>query len=261
MVAGAAVIGTAVAFGFHGNGKGSHRNPGAGTTLPTLVAGPGHYYYWKTVRPMAGGDLVEEIWWGEDGSGRYKVDSTNPNYGTPDSQTWGPGPFHAIGFPFETDLSGLSSDPSTLLQQLQDRTSRGGASPEPEVTLGPDLSPEASSLWRSITNLLEMGNATPSLRAAIFEVTRGLPGVQEQAGVTDPVGRPAVSLSVHLGSGYCNGDDVMYFDPETHLLLASNGDLGCSPEVIVVAGGIVDSRSDVVSPGEGFIPQPESNGS
>jgi hypothetical protein len=258
VIVAAAVTGTVVAFGLHGAGNGrSPQQPAAGGTGPNLVAGPGQYYYWKTVRPMKGGNVVEEMWWGEDGSGRYKIDSPpNPNYGTPDDQSWGrPDGFPGV-FPFETDLSKLSTDPSVLSGQLQERTSPTGASPEPEVTIGPALNKEESSLWRSITNLVEMGNATPSLRAAIFEVASHLPGVDAQAGAEDPVGRPAVTLAVHLGSGYCRGTNTMFFDPRTHLLLASDGDLGCSPSVIVVAGGIVDSRSDVVAPGQGFLPAP-----
>jgi len=259
VIAAAAVTGTVIAFGLHGSGKGSapHR-PAAGSTGPNLVAGSGQYYYWKTVRPIAGGDVVEQIWWGEDGSGKYQVDSTNPNYGTPQDQTWGPGGLpENMGFPFEgSDVSKLSTDPQTLLGQLLERSGGNGASPEPEVTLNPGLSPETSRMWRSIQNLIEQGNASAPLRVAIFEVAAGLDGVQERTGVQDPVGRPAVSLSVQLGDYYCGGNDVMYFEPQTHLLLASNGDLGCSPSVIVVAGGIVGSRSEVAAPGEGLIPEP-----
>jgi hypothetical protein len=150
-------------------------------------------------------------------------------------------------------MSQLSTDASVLLGQLQERTSPGGASPEPDVTLAPGLSPETSSMWRSIQNLVEMGNATPALRAAIFEVASGLPGAEGRAHVTDPVGRPATELLVVLGDSH---EDSMWFDPETHLLLASDGDLGTSPSFIVVAGGIVDSRSETVAPGDGFIPAP-----
>jgi hypothetical protein len=257
VVAAGAVVGVALAFGMHGSDKQAPHVPATNPVNPELVAQPGQYYYWKTVRPMPGEDVIEEIWWGEDGSGRYQADSTNRNYGTPKSQTWGPGDFPGM-FPLETDLSKLSTDPVALLEQLQERTASGGASPEPQVTVGPGLSPETSSLWRSIANLVGMGNATPSLRAAIFDVTRGLPGVEERSGKLDPVGRTAVTLSVQLGDYYCGGEDTMYFDPETHLLLASDGDLGCVPSLIVVAGGIVDSRSEVVSPGEGLIPEPSA---
>jgi len=233
--------------------------PSPGVTSPSLVASPGQYYYWKTVRPLEGQDVVEEIWWGTDGSGRYQVDQTNPDlYGTPKSGSWGPGgPPSDFGFPFESDVSDLSTDPATLLQQMLDRSSSNGASPEPEVTLSPGLSPVTSRMWRSITELIEQGNVTPAQRAALFEVASGLDGVTVQQDTEDPVGRPAVAVSLQLGDYYCTGDpDTMWFDPDTHVLLASDGDLGCSPEVIVVAGGIVDSTSDTVAPGDGYIPAP-----
>jgi hypothetical protein len=238
--------------------------PSPGVTSPSLVAGPGQYYYWKTVRPTGEGNVVEEIWWGTDGSGRYLVDHTAPNYGTPESQTWGPGgPPADMGFPFESDLSGLSTDPATLLQQLLDRSSENGASPEPDVTIAPGVSPETSRLWRSIQNMLEQGAATAPLRAALFEVASGLDGITVDDNAVDPLGRPATTLSAPLADYYCSGGpggtDIMWFDPQTHLLLASNGDLGCSPSMLVVAGGIVDATSDTVAPGDGFMPAPVSD--
>ncbi|MDP9341309.1 MAG: hypothetical protein M3Q23_04180 [Actinomycetota bacterium] len=239
--------------------------PSPGAISPSLVAGPGQYYYWKTVRPTGeGGNVVEELWWSQDGSGRYLVDHGNPNYGTPNSQTWGPGgPPVDMGFPFETDLSGLSTVPATLLQQLLDRSSENGSSPEPDVTIAPGVSPETSRLWRSIQNMLEQGEATAPLRAALFEVASGLDGITVRDGAGDPLGRPAITVSVPLGDYYCSGGpggtDIMWFDPQTHLLLASNGDLGCSPSMLVVAGGIVDSTSDTVAPGDGYVPAPVSD--
>jgi hypothetical protein len=256
VVAIAVIGGVVAALSLHSNPSG--KSKGHAAAGPDLRAGSGQYYYWKTERPMPGGNVVEELWWGEDGSGKYQVDSTNPQYGVPNDQSWGPGQLpENMGVPFEgSDVSELSSDPQALLGQLLDRSGSNGASPEPEVTLNPGLSPETSRMWRSIQNLIEQGNATPSLRAAIFEVAAGLPEVQARAHVTDPVGRPATELFVTLGDYYCGGTDSMYFDPQTHLLLASNGDLGCSPSVIVVAGGIVDSRSETVAPGDGVIPAP-----
>jgi hypothetical protein len=215
-----------------------------------LQAGPGQYYYWKTVRVMPGGNVVEQLWWGEDGSGAYHGESENPDYGVMEDHSWGSGEFPGTR-PFETDLPQLSTDPSVLLGQLRDRTSPGGASPEPEVTLAPGLDPQTSSMWRSIQNLVEMGNATPALRRAIFEV------VQAIAHVEDPVGRPATEVFVNLGDYYGGGgESSMWFDPETHQVLASDGDLGTTPSFFVVAGGIVDSRSETVASGDGFIPAP-----
>jgi hypothetical protein len=239
-----------------GSGQTVTSAPSPGLTAPAIVAAPGQYYYWKSVRPLPGGAVVEELWWGTDGSGRYEVDAINDNYGTPKSQTWQPGELPGV-WPFENDVSGLSTDPATLLQQLLDRSSENGASPEPDVTIAPGISPVTSRMWRSVQNMLEQGTATPALRAAIFEVTAGLDGVQERAGVTDPVGRPAISLSVPLAQYQGGCTDTMWFDPDTHVLLASNGDLGCSPSLIIVAGGIVDSTSDTVALGDGFVPAPE----
>lgn len=238
------------------SGQTGSSGPSVGATAPPLVAGPGQYYYWKVVRPLGDGpDVIEETWWGTDGSGRYQVDQTNPNYGTTKDQSWGPGGPDWFG-PGD-DLSGLSTDPAALLQQLIARSTDNGASPRPTVTLSPGLSEQTSMLWRAITSLVEAPNATPSLRAALFEVASGLDGVTVQQNAIDPVGRPAVAVSLQLGDYYCTGDpDTMWFDPDIHVLLASDGDLGCSPEVIVVAGGIVDSTSDTVAAGDGYVPAP-----
>jgi hypothetical protein len=256
VVAAGAIGGVVAALNLHGSQTPNKHGKKPVAAGPDLQAGPGQYYYWKTVRPMPGGNVVEEVWWGEDGSGKYQVDSTNPQYGVAKDQTWGPGDRPGV-FPFETDLSQLSTDPSVLLGQLQDRTSPGGASPEPEVTLSPGFDPQTSSVWRSISNLVEMGNATPALRSAIFQVASGLPEIQARASVKDPVGRTATEVFVNLGDYYGGGgENDMWFDPQTHQLLASDGDLGTSPSFIVISGGIVDSRSETVAPGDGFIPAP-----
>jgi len=255
-VMGAAASGAVWAFG--GRAASHQGVAGGDVTMPQFVAKPGQYYYWKTVLPVPGPDVIEEMWWGEDGSGRFQVDQSNSNYGGLNGMTWtNQDDFPGVR-PFETDLSGLSTDPDVLAGQLRDRTSEGGASPEPEVTIGPSIGPENSSLWRSITNLLEMGNATPSLRQAIFAVAADTAGVTKETGVTDPAGRPAITLSVQLGDYYCGGDSVLYFDPDTHLLLASTGDLGCQPSLVVVGGGIVNKIGNTPDPSERFIPPPKS---
>src|SRR5438552_6711675 len=111
VVLGAGIAVAAVAFVGHGQGV-RHATGGfaASGSDPGLVAGPGQYYYWKTQRVMSGPDVVEEMWWGEDGAGRDRVDSANPRYGVLNGETWQPGDFPGV-FPFETDLSGLSTDP------------------------------------------------------------------------------------------------------------------------------------------------------
>jgi hypothetical protein len=237
VVFGVAIAAAAIAF--TGHAAGTHRSPsfGSGESSPGLIAGPGQYYYWKTVRVMNGPNVVEEMWWGEDGSGRYAVDQSNPDYGTLNGETWQPSEFPGV-FPFETDLSGLSTDPATLGSQLLDRSSPDGASPQPQVTMAPSTNLDSSELWRAATQILQMGNSTPALRAALYEVLSGLPEVT--AGQSeDPVGRPAVTLTFPFGEYYGGQPQTLYFDPGTHLFMAMDG--GQDGTVIVADDGIVDS--------------------
>jgi hypothetical protein len=72
VVLAAGMAAAAVAFTGHGvkaHHGGSFASSGGNSNL---VAGPGQYYYWKTERIMNAPNVVEEMWWGEDGSGRYR---------------------------------------------------------------------------------------------------------------------------------------------------------------------------------------------
>ena len=241
------------AVAFAGHRQGVHRGPGFAAGGPggsKLVAGPGRYYYWKTERVMQGPNVIEEMWWGDDGSGRYLVDQSNPDYGVLTGDTWKPDAFPGV-FPFETDLSGLSTDPDVIGGQLVDRSAPNGASPRPEVTIAPGVSLESSKLWSAGTQILQMGNATPRLRVAVYDVLRQIPEVSEGAG-KDPAGRDAVTLTMDVGQYYGGGVETLYFDPDTHLLLAMQG--GQDGTVIVLAGGIADSRNDTPAAGEAFFP-------
>ena len=248
-VVAAGVAVAALAFTGHGT-RGKHVPGSGGATDARLVAGAGQYYYWKTIRPMKAGDVVEELWWGEDGSGRYKVDQTNPNYGVLNGMKWGPDGFPGV-FPFETDLSGLSTDPTQLGGQLADRSGPSGASPQPQVTLAPDTSLESSKLWRSATQILQMGNATPSLRVALYDVVSQIPETVQDRG-QDPAGRDALTITLPFGEYYGGKAQTLYFDPKSHLLMAMTG--GQDGTFIVAEGGIVDSTSQTPDAQELFFP-------
>jgi hypothetical protein len=248
--AGAAVA--AVAFVGHGPGA-KHPRTGfgdGGTTHPSaLVAGPGRYYYWKTDRVMPGRDVIEEMWWGEDGSGRYFVDQSNPNYGVLSGMTWNdPKDFPGV-FPFESDLSDLSTDPEVLGGQLVERSAPNGASPQPQVTIAPTTSLESSALWRSAVQLLQMGNATPRLRVALYDVLAQIPETIDGRG-EDPAGRPAITITMAYGEYYGGAAQTLYFDPQTHLLMAMTG--GQDGAMIVVDDGIADSTSATPSADQRF---------
>ncbi len=229
---------------------------------PRIRIGAGEFAYWKTVHVGPHWKATVETWWSEDGSGRIRAQSISGGYAAPRDQTWGPGQFvrvvrHAI------DLSGLSTDPGVLTQQLLERSAPGGSSPQPAVTLVPGASTEASVLWRAVEALVAMPNATPELRAALFEVAARLEGIVRDDGARDPVGRPAVALS------FSSDQDAytMFFDASTRLHLATviSGSGACTPECvetetrydIVTAGGIVRSRRETPSEPEMFFLGPQ----
>jgi hypothetical protein len=220
---------------------------------PRLILDPGEFSYVRTVRTSETGQAVVETWWGPDGSGRVRSSSTDPNYGVPGEGSWGSG-----DFPIESDLSGLSTDPSVLVQQIRERSAPGGASPQPDVTPGDGQSQESGSLWRAIDRLLELPNSTPELRSAIYEVAAGVPGVEETTGASDPVGRDALMLEF-VSEGERQD---LFFDPQTLQLMAAtdvalSGEHGAVHEIVVEAG-IVDSTEATPDADERFFPLPAS---
>src|SRR5207247_9995541 len=112
--------------------------------------------------------------------------------------------------------------PEKLAGQLADRSAPNGASPPAQVTLGPTTSLESSDLWRAGTYILQMGNATPALRVAVYDVLSQIPETTDGRG-QDPAGRPALTISLAFGQYYGGEAQTLYFDPDTHLLMAMTG--------------------------------------
>lgn len=222
---------------------------------PPLVEN-GEYFYEKTILVLphayglGGGRVTEETWWGPDGSGRREGRSTTPDYGLGPIGSWGPGEM-----PVE-DLSGLSTDPDILTHQLVERSAPGGASPQPPGTPGPGVSVDSATLWRAISHLLEMPNAEPALRAALFEVAANIPEVEVLPNTEDPVGRSAIALRMAAGDGVFH----LYFDPDTLQLLAGeeryNG--GAAFYRVVESAGVVTSTEETPEDGERLVPAPAS---
>lgn len=246
LLAAGVLVGVFAGLGRLRSSSPSGDDPGgpAGESPAGLKLEPGEYFYEKTSRiiPDAvgskGGTVVVETWWSPDGSGRRKAESTTASYSPGPNGAWGPG-----GFPLlETDLSGLSTDPEELDVQLRERSNPGGASPQPSVTPGPGQSPESGALWRAVSDLLEMPNAAPELRAALFRVTTGIPGVRVVKDSIDPVGRPAVALAFRSEGA----DRELFFDPGTLQFMAEVENYGAEGTwyLIVNRAGIVDSTAE-----------------
>lgn len=244
LVLGAGVlVGLFAALGRLGSIERNSEGPGAGATEEELALGPGQYFYEKTVRILpdiqgTGGTVAIESWWSSDGSGRKEAESTTSSYGVGPTGTWGPGRFPVM----EDDLSGLSTDPYDLATQLRERSAPGGASPQPSVTPGPGRDQESGSLWRAVSDLLEMPNAVPELRAALFRVTVGIQDVRVVEGTFDPVGRDAVALAFRSEGA----DRELFFDPETLQFMAKVENYGMEGTwyLIVIRAGIVGSTDE-----------------
>jgi hypothetical protein len=212
------------------------------TNAPALA--PGQDMYRRTTIVTPDGNVVLETWWATDGSGRVAASCTIPDcqqsYGLSPTGTFGAGQF-----PTDDDVSGLSTDASVLEAELLARSADGGSSPRPAFSPGPELSQgvTAGALWDAIAMILDDPTGGPDLRAALFDVASGVPGVEIQTGVSDPGGRPATALILRDSA---NGPAAMYFDPATKQVLAEGAEPGqpTSSWYTVYDEGIVDGTDD-----------------
>ena len=101
--------------------------------------------------------------------------------------------------------------------------------------------PAPHRLWDAATTLLlDFPNATPDLRAALFEAASQQDGVQTIADAHDPAGRNALALELTSETEAITW--TMYFDPETHQLMAWTSVYdGNPPAWVILDSGIVDS--------------------
>lgn len=171
-----------------------------------LALQPGEYFYLRIESSEESDGWIrdEETWWGIDGSGEVRNRSTRQDkYPYPPTGTYAEGEF-PIGIP---NVRSLSTDPQILAAQLRE---------EPWIGLN---GPEPDRLWTFVGPLLlETPYATPELRAALFEVAKGIDGVTLTENESDPVGRPAIGLS------FSEPEDgitwTTYFDTGTHQAIA-----------------------------------------
>lgn len=255
----ALTIGTAVVGGaaltLHQAGAGSLGAGGGAHDLvvPKGLAVPkGEYVYTRTAFVLNDAGIVSpwaETWWASDNSGR--IDDPGPAVMFGSS-----GVYAADRFPNDTgELSQLSTDATTLEQQLIDRTGPNGASPEPyqEFTPGPGQDGHLTAgIVRAAGELLAAPNASPELKAALFRVLANQHGMNfVQAGV-DPLGRPAIELWIQT-------EDQIHrhwFDPQSEQPMASeDATLNGTPidRTIVERSGLVNS-TDSVHPANPFFP-------
>src|SRR5581483_6754550 len=110
-----------------------------------------------------------------------------------------------------TDWSRFSSDPQTLLQQIDQLY--GGPNPTP------------SQEFNAVEQFLGQRNPPPDVQANVYRAAALIPGVQSLGTVEDHAGRSGLGLSISLvpvsrsGSTKSYGTSEMIFDPQTGELL------------------------------------------
>jgi len=228
--------------------------PRDGGSVP-LVAQPGQYYYTSTAfwDASANSGLSEPsytntLWVGPDGSGHVVSTGSPANHDT----TYAPG---------ELKLLDLTADPNSAIQQLIDRGSATGASPNPIATSSPGRSQDTTSLIRTLQDLLTLSAdayLTPEQTVAIFDGAQSIEGVTTQEGVVDPLGRPATRLSFIIDYNTAAGDRVdWYFDAQTKQFMGQvwvSGSTQVHSAMLVVTSGIAGSANDVPSPDASYVP-------
>jgi hypothetical protein len=79
-----------------------------------------------------------------------------------------------------------------------------------------ERAPGDDQVFLTIGELLAQGDASPRLRAALFEVAAGLEGVELVGDDTDPLGRQGIAVAID-GAG---ARTQLVFEPDSSTLLA-----------------------------------------
>ncbi|MEV2274000.1 CU044_5270 family protein [Nocardiopsis sp. NPDC049922] len=164
--------------------------------------------------------------WQRDGSPSFWPEETARQEIPAPENDAGPYATDTVGYPIgddslsPQDLQDLPSDPDRLREMLRPEeddeepldegdTARAGFEPRPEPSIA------------VVTSTLNLP-LPPQVRAGVYEVLAGLPGVREAEGVTEDLsGRPAVGVAYDV-DGLMDGryEERILFDPETGRLLS-----------------------------------------
>jgi hypothetical protein len=203
--------------------------------------------------------VTRQVWIATDGSGRLEQSYGTPSFLTPaDRAAWvsdgSPDVVPASsdvdsiepkGALVAPDLSNLPTNPGTLLAGIEARTV-GSSFGAPAGAAG---------TFEIIGDLLRETDASPRLRAALYQAAAQMPGVTLIGTVTDAAGRSGTAVA-YASNGEQN---ELIFDPTTSVLLGeatvvTDPTQLCRLDVSVgtvlyetsyVASGVVNSTSDV----------------
>jgi hypothetical protein len=225
-LAAAGVIAALVGVGFHGDGVASaapalrHAATVARTLPPASPLKPGQFNYSKSVQAyqVIAGDRhpwialapkVREIWQGPTG-GLIRETSAKPEFlSARDRANWIAAGSPEVSAPKSSETLGpppplgLPVDPDALYAKLHDES------------VGNSHGTEAEMLTL-VGDALRETDASPALRASLYEVAARIPGVELIGPVVDRIGRHG--LAVARTDTYHERHELI-FDPKTSVLL------------------------------------------
>ncbi len=189
---------------------------------PAFVPGPGQYLYVRDIEFKGGqgagttrwarqcSTLIGQEWMTRDGAGR-QVGSYTSRRCQGFEQTWLKGPISADPLARPWNLlawEGLPSRPAALERAIVRRFEHGHAL--------------SSATFAYAAGLLQL-DAPPAIRAALYRVIEGLPGISYLGPVTDRLGRHGIGVGLTHGGAR----QELFFDPATSR--------GLEEEIVAVA--------------------------
>jgi hypothetical protein len=169
---------------------------------------------WMYLRP-----LVRDFWMAADGSGRIRETVGDLVFlSEADREAWEAGDFtpYALnedfgpgGLELQVANASLPTDVDALREEVQQRAA--ATHPWPRTD---------SQMFVVIGDLLRDPLTPPDVRAALFEVAAGLPGIELLGAMTDRIGRPGVGVAMTaFQMTPFHRQEIIIFDPATSVLL------------------------------------------
>ncbi|HEY2940409.1 MAG TPA: CU044_5270 family protein [Gaiellaceae bacterium] len=219
-------VGALIGVGVHGDGNASaatalrHAAAVARRQAPTPPLAPGHYAYSKSVQAFlvidgdkgwtALGPKVREVWIGRRGGLLHETSGKPKFLSSGDYERWVAAGRPRVNAPEATERLGptppldLPTNPDALFEKLRAKAEGNGNGVDAEM-------------FTLVGDALRETDASPALRASLYEVAARIPGVELVGPTTDRVGRRGVAVA--YSNSHNHERSELIFDPKTSALL------------------------------------------